>query len=94
MEVELLQDIADQLRVFAMSVDAIKCVTCGFHRQCWDFEDFAIRGDGRDTGGDAKTNVAESGQFIHSCVDLLCARCLRIENGFSIVEDYEHLLRG
>ena len=94
MEVELLQDAVDQVGLSAMLVYVVERVACGLHRQCWDFEDFAIGRDDRDAGGDAKTNVAESGQFIHSHIDFLCTRHLGIEDRFSIVEDYEHLLRG
>ena len=53
-----------------------------------------MRRDGGNSGGDAQADVAEPAQFIHSGVDLLCARALRVEDGFSIVKDYEHLLRG
>jgi len=71
MEVEIFQNAVDQIRLFTVLVEAIECITCGLHRQRWDLEDLAIRGDGGDAGGDAKTNVAELGQFIHSCVNLL-----------------------
>jgi len=53
-----------------------------------------MRRDGGDPGGDSKTDVAELTQLIHNGVNLLCARPLRIEDGFSIVKDYQHLLRG
>ena len=91
-EVQLLQDVIDQIGSFAMLVDAIECVTCSLHRQCWDIESLAVRRDGGDTGGDAKTNVVEPTQFVHNGIDLLPARPLQIENGFGIVEGDEHLL--
>jgi hypothetical protein len=59
MEVESFQDVIDSIGLFAVLVDAIECVACSLHRQCWDFESFAVRGDGGDAGGDAETDVAE-----------------------------------
>jgi len=70
----------------------LECVVRSLHRQCWDVESLAVRGDGGDAGGDAKTNVVEPAQFVHSAIYLLPARPLRIENGFSILEDDGHLL--
>ena len=52
------------------------------------------RGDGGDTGGDAKKNVAEPSQLIHRGVDFLRTRPLWIENGLGIIKDYDHRLRG
>ena len=77
-----------------MLVDAIECVACGLHRQCRDLDNLAARGDGGDARGNAKTDVAEPSQLIHSGVDLLRTHPLGVEDGFSIVEDHEHLLRG
>ena len=57
-------------------------------------ESLAMRRDGGNTGGNAKTNVAEPNQFVLDSVDPPCARPLRIEKGFSIIEDYKHLPRG
>ena len=52
-----------------------------------------MRRDGGNPGGEAQANVAELAQLIHNGIDILCARPLRIEDGFSIVKDYQHLLR-
>ena len=93
MEVKLFQDPVDLIRSFAMLVYSIEHITCSLGRQCWNFDSLAIRGDGGDAGGDANTNVAESNQLIHHGVDLFRVHPLRVENGFSIVKDYDHLLR-
>jgi len=69
-----------------------KCVACNLDQQCRDFENLATRGDGGDKGGDAKTNFAEPGRFVHNGVDLLRAHPLRIKNRFCIIENYDHLL--
>jgi hypothetical protein len=53
-----------------------------------------MRRDGGDPGGDAETNVAKPCQLIHHGVDLPRALPLQIEDGFGVVEDYDHLLRG
>ena len=46
MEVELLQDVADQIRLFSLLVCPVKGVLCKIHRQCWDVNDLAFRGNG------------------------------------------------
>jgi len=47
-EVELFQDVVDQITLFAVLVDAIKCVTRGLHRQRRDVDSLAVRRDGGD----------------------------------------------
>jgi len=94
MEVEFFQDLVDRIGWFAVLVNSIECVACSLYRQRRDLEGLAARGDGGDPGGDAKTNITEPSQLIHNAVDLPCVCPLRIENRFSIVEDYEHLLGG
>ena len=53
-----------------------------------------MRRDDGYAGGDAKTNVTKPSQFVHGGINLLRGSALRIEDGFCIVEDYNHLLRG
>ena len=49
---------------------------------------------GGDPGSDAKTDVAQLAELLDHSIYLLCARSLRIEYRFRVVEDDECILRG
>ena len=53
-----------------------------------------MRGDSGDAGGNSKANVLEVAQLFHHSVYLPGIRSLRVENGFGIVEEQDHLHRG
>jgi len=91
-KVELSQDIVSQIGVSAVLVDPIERVVGSLDRQRWDVQSLTVRRDCGDPGGDAQAKVAEVTQLLHDIIDLMCARPLQTENGFGIVEDYEHLL--
>jgi hypothetical protein len=92
MTVELLQDVIDRVGPFMALVYSVKRITGGLHRQCWDVESFAIRRDGGEAGRDAETHSLQSAELLHCVIYLLRVRSLRVENGFCIVQDYQHLL--
>ena len=94
MEIKSFQDVVDQIGLFPMLVDTIERVAGGLHRQCRDLESLAIGRDGRNTGRDAKPNVVVATQLFHHAIDLLSIRSLWVEDGFRIVENYDHLLGG
>ena len=94
MEVELFQDLVGRIGPFAVLVDAIEGVTCSLHRQRRDVEGLAVGRDGGDAGCYAKANVIELTQLLHHRIYLLSVRSLRVENGFRVIEDNEHLFRG
>ena len=94
MVIELSQDVIDRIRSFLVPVHLIERVPCGFCGQCWDIDNLAVRRDDGDSGGNAQADVAEPTQFIHDIINLSRTRALRIEDGFGVVQDYDHLLRG
>ena len=51
-------------------------------------------GDRRDAGSDKEIYCFELAQFVHRRIDLLGIRSLRVQDGFGVVEDDEHLLEG
>ena len=79
MEIELFQGAVDRIELFAMLVHAIERVSRSLHCQCWNFESFAVWGDGGNARGYAKTEVVKPGQLIHHRVNLLCVHPLRCE---------------
>jgi len=92
MEVELFQDAVDQVQLIAILVDPIERVASGLGRQRRDVQDLAVGRYGGDPGGDANADVVELAQLLYHGIDFLGTRGLRIENGFGIVENYEHLI--
>ena len=94
MEIKSFQDVIDQIGPFAVLVDTVEGVARSVHRQCWDIESLAVGRDGGDAGGDTETDVAELTQLLHHVIDPLSIHSLWIKNGFRIIEDDEHLLRG
>ena len=54
----------------------------------------AARGDRRNSGGDAKANVLEAAQLLYHGIYFPGLSSLRVENGFCVVKDKEHFLRG
>jgi len=60
MEVELSGDVADRIRAATvLFVDAVEGITCGIHRQRWNFDPLTVGRDGGDAGGDTQGNVVE-----------------------------------
>ena len=51
-------------------------------------------GDGGDAGSNAKANVAEPTQLLHHGIHLPGIWSLRVKNGFGVIEDQNHLVRG
>ena len=94
MKVELLQNFVNKVWLFGVLVDPVEGIVCGLHRQRWDVKSLEVWRDGGDAGGDTNADVLEPSQFLHRGIDLLSVRALRVENGFGIVEDYEHPLGG
>ena len=92
MEVELLQDVVDQIGLLAMLVDPIERVTSRLDRQRRDLQNLAARRNREVARGDTKADFPEPTQFLHHVVDLLTACSLRIEDGFGVIEDYDHLI--
>jgi len=62
------------------------------HRQYWKVESLAVRRDDGDSGGDAKTNIAELTQLFHHSIYLVIVCSLWVKNRFGIIKDYEYLL--
>jgi len=90
-EVELLQDLIDQNRLFDILVYAIEGAASSLHRQCWDLESLVVGRDGRNARRDAKTNVVEATQLLHHLVYLPSPWSLRIENEFGVIEKQDHV---
>ena len=86
-EIKLFQDAVDQIGLSAVLVDPIECVTCRFHRQCWDVESLTGGRNGGDTGCEAEADVADPTQFLYCGIDLLGILSLWVENGFSVIEE-------
>ena len=91
MEIELFQDAGDHTGAFAALVNPIEGIMCGFHRQCWNIQYLAVRRDGGDPGCDEEADIAQPAELLYHIVYLLSARSMRIEYGFGVVEDYEHV---
>ena len=91
MEVELIQDPVDQVGLSMVLVDPIECIACGLRRQRRDIEGLAIGRNGGDTRCETETNVGELAQFLQYSVDLPRVRPLRVEDGFCVIEEYNHL---
>ena len=92
MEVELLQDAVDQIGPLAVLADPIERVASRLDRQRRDVQNLAVGRDREVARGDTKADVPGLSQFLHNVIDLLTACSLRIENGFGVIEDYDHLL--
>jgi hypothetical protein len=53
-----------------------------------------MRGDSGEAGGYGEADVGEAAEFYNYAVDLLGVGPLRIEDGFRVVEEDDHLPRG
>ena len=94
MEIELLNELPGNIRPPAVLVDAIEDVARRLHWERGDYWSIAMWGDGRNARSDAEADVFEPAQLVHHSVYVLGVSDLRVENGFGIVEDDEHLLGG
>ena len=57
MEIKSFENVVDQIRSFAVLVDAVECATCSLQRRYWNVESFAAERDDGDSGGNAETDV-------------------------------------
>ena len=93
MEIELLQDAADQIGRFSLLVYGIKGTLRSVHCQRWNVNDLGFGRNGGDPRSDAETYCLQPTQLPYQGIGLLAVRSLWVEDRFSIVEDYEHLPR-
>ena len=91
MEVQSSEKVVDNIGPTAVVTDGVEDVARRLHRQCGNGWTFAVPGDSGDTGGDAKTYVLDLAQLLHYGKYLPSARSLRIEDGFGIIQDKDHL---
>jgi len=92
MELEVFEDVVDRIGPFPVLVDTIERVTRSPHRQRRDFDGFAVGWDGGDARGNTKADIVDLAELLNCRVYLVRVGYLRIEDGFGIVEDYEHFL--
>ena len=90
-EVKLLQDLGDQVRLLSLLVYAIERVSRGVDRQGWYLDSLALGWNGGDPGRNKETYRLPSAQLLHQPVDLLGVCPPWVEDGFGVVEDNEDL---
>ena len=94
MKVQTLEKVVDDAGPPMIAVDTVEDITCRLHRQRGDFRTLAARGYRRDAGCDKEAYCFKLAQFVYHRIYILCACSFRVENGFGVVEDDEHLLGG
>jgi hypothetical protein len=93
MKVQFFQYGVDEIASLTGPVCMIEDVARGPHRQSRNVYPLAIRGDCGDAGRDTETNVVGSTGFLYHSIYLSSVRPLRVEDGFGVFKDYEHIFR-
>jgi hypothetical protein len=91
-EFELLQDAVSEVNPSSGLAYTMECPTRGSDRQRRNDESLAVGRDGGDARCNTKADVPEQAQLLHHGVYFPSICSLRVEDGFGIVENYEHLL--